>query len=150
MNMKNVKKRPGGTQMKKKIKEIPFNAEDLVKSVTEHADHLQGKRKLKLKTTVYMRKIKRPIINNMFFGGGLESKQRVIDILEMIRCKFLCSYQFPGRPPTRRCDCNYGADAVGSGHERGNGCPELRCIVEILKKDVFNCESFIGLLVVIF
>ena len=33
----------------------------------------------------------------------------------------------------RFCDCKYGADHIGSKSESGNGCPEMRMAMEIVK-----------------
>ena len=33
----------------------------------------------------------------------------------------------------RFCDCKYGADHVGSHSESGNGCPEVRMAMDIVK-----------------
>ena len=49
------------------------------------------------------------------------------NVLEEVRRKILCAYVGAA------CDCKYGADDIGSLHESGNGCPEIREIIALLR-----------------
>lgn len=55
--------------------------------------------------------------------------QKLAKILDEIRMKRICAY---GQSP--RCDCKFGADRIGIGlSESGNGCPEMRDAIWILR-----------------
>lgn len=38
---------------------------------------------------------------------------------------------YESKPPSM-CDCKFGATAIGTASESGNGCPEMRCVHAIL------------------
>jgi hypothetical protein len=77
----------------------------------------------------------------------LTTKKKMIEILTKIQ-RSLCSYDgFPNSPAKEApslCDCKYGADSVGGGHEKGNGCPEIRDVVTVIEQ--LTKSEFQGLL----
>lgn len=56
--------------------------------------------------------------------------QRRTDILEALNKVqiHLCAYR-----SSSFCDCKFGATNVGQSSEEGNGCPEVRTAIHILK-----------------
>ena len=64
------------------------------------------------------------------------NKAALIDSAVKIQ-RTLCAYDMgpkerPDNAP-HMCDCKYGCTDVGTMHETGNGCPEMREIVAVLK-----------------
>jgi len=59
------------------------------------------------------------------------TKDEIVDFLELVRQRVLCSYATPNF-----CDCKYGV--AKSGHFKGfqsseqTGCPEMRDVIAIL------------------
>jgi hypothetical protein len=45
--------------------------------------------------------------------------------------RHLCAYQPPHSDSF--CDCKYGADNIGSKSEKGNGCPEIRLAMDVVR-----------------
>ena len=63
------------------------------------------------------------------------SREELETFAVMLQREF-CAYdgKEPHSPP-KSCDCKYGADnsSFGGLSEKGNGCPEMRCLVKILQ-----------------
>lgn len=65
--------------------------------------------------------------------------RKLADLLEAVASKHVCSYvnlnNEKGDPKLGFCDCKYGATpkTMGSGHEVGCGCPEMREIIHLLR-----------------
>ena len=62
--------------------------------------------------------------------------KELIEFAEEVRSTRLCAYGY-----STRCDCKYGADNIGNCSESGNGCPEMREIIALLKKLDEEVES---------
>ncbi len=66
----------------------------------------------------------------MFFQSRTETLKVIADLQNMA-----CAYKIIANPKDKtptKCDCKYGGQNLMKGTETGNGCPELRSIVEVL------------------
>lgn len=61
-------------------------------------------------------------------SGTLTKGQQLAEVLERIRQKQVCAYM-----PGHFCDCKFGADRIGEHSESGNGCPEMRDAIHLLR-----------------
>ena len=65
-----------------------------------------------------------------------ENRDRLLKALNRIR-RHLCAYCRDANDEHSNsdhfCDCKYGADNIGSHSESGNGCPEMRMAMDIVK-----------------
>lgn len=66
----------------------------------------------------------------MFFTSK-EATAKVIADLQVMACAYRVITDTKDKRPTR-CDCKYGGTNLMKGTETGNGCPELRSVVEVL------------------
>jgi hypothetical protein len=72
----------------------------------------------------------------------LDTKKNRDDLLKALNRirRYLCAYCPPDHvnreesSSDRFCDCKYGADNLGRGHESGNGCPEMRLAMDIIQE----------------
>lgn len=56
-------------------------------------------------------------------------------LLRFLHCMqgTLCAYHTDQKPGgTSFCDCKVGADNIGNTSERGNGCPEMRWLIDFI------------------
>ncbi len=67
----------------------------------------------------------------MFFTSREETR-KVIEALQGMACAYSIVGPAKGVKPVSSCDCKYGGTNLMKGTETGNGCPELRSVVEIL------------------
>ncbi len=66
----------------------------------------------------------------MFFQNREQTREVIADLQNMA-----CAYRVIADPKDKtptQCDCKYGGTNLMKGTETGNGCPELRSVVEIL------------------
>lgn len=66
----------------------------------------------------------------MFFQSRKETLKVIAD-LQLMACAYRIIADPKDKRPTR-CDCKYGGTNLMKGTETGNGCPELRSVVELL------------------
>jgi len=59
-------------------------------------------------------------------------KKEILSFLNKVR-GHLCAYSIGPIKPASFCDCKYGADKIGSIHESGNGCPEMRNVINFIE-----------------
>ena len=67
------------------------------------------------------------------FVGDRESVKKVLHIIQRHHCSYdMMSVGFTNVEPPSMCDCKYGYVAEREGSGEKTGCPELRCVVELL------------------